>query len=242
MGRTGRTMFGAEGAESCVSAARDAAAPVPEKEGVALSGPGGSLRRANAATFVCADGYRQVFPLRWLLERGAVLADEVGGQRSGSMVGAANQLWMAGVPAKLFMRDVVSISFDLLEEEPEPPSFETDEMAFQNRPHVSVGPLDEPWSARGFATYAVDEPVQVGGYAYDYDRQICRVEVSFDGGDTWAACFLPPAPRCTARRWAYTFVPARPGRYALLARSVNEDGQASPIPASWEFDVCEPGR
>ena len=59
--------------------------------------------------------------LAWALEHGAVVASRVYGDLISEVMGASNQLWLAGVPAKYFIRDIVSIDFLQLDEPPAPP-------------------------------------------------------------------------------------------------------------------------
>ena len=48
----------------------------------------------------------QSFPLDFLLERGAIVANRVNGEDIMSVMGATNQLWVPGLPAKYFVRDI----------------------------------------------------------------------------------------------------------------------------------------
>ena len=66
----------------------------------------------NTVTFVGADGMEQSFPLDFLLERGAIVANRVNGEDIMSVMGATNQLWVPGLPAKYFVRDIRDSTFD----------------------------------------------------------------------------------------------------------------------------------
>ena len=87
----------AEGAESAESVEGAAVVGEPEK--------------CNTVTFVGADGMEQSFPLDFLLERGAIVANRVNGEDIMSVMGATNQLWVPGLPAKYFVRDIREIRF-----------------------------------------------------------------------------------------------------------------------------------
>lgn len=96
---------------------------------------------ANTAVVTAADGVVREFPCDLLLERKAILVEQVGGEAIGGVMGGANQLWIPGLPAKYFVRDVVSIR---LEERDWPPhidleGFVDDGNQYLNRPNVSVG-------------------------------------------------------------------------------------------------------
>lgn len=193
---------------------------------------------ARAVTFTSRDGYRETFPLDWLVERGAVIATKVGGAPLSESVGAVNQLWIPSAPARLFIRDIVSIDFSEVDVPPEIPSFETESMMFANRPNVGILGPEPVGGIIGVKPPHPGEPIRFEGYAHDYDRSIDRVEFSLDGGETWTVYDTSTA---TSDRWVYwTFVytPEAPGHYLLTVRSVNEDGDVSPIPATYEFDVA----
>jgi len=77
--------------------------------------------------------------------------------------------------------------------------------------------------------------VVLSGRAWSGRGPVTRVEVSTDGGGTWADAELAPADpahpfawrsfRCT---WA-----ARPGRIELLARATDETGETQPVEQRW---------
>lgn len=85
----------------------------------------------------------------------------------------------------------------------------------------------------------VGRPVTLTGYATDFDRAIAAVQFSLDGGRTWTTYETPGTSSERNLSWRFSYTPRRAGRYRMLIRSVNEDGVASPTPASVEF-VAEP--
>lgn len=87
--------------------------------------------------------------------------------------------------------------------------------------------------------YKVGKDVHFEGYADDFDKAIRAIQFSLDRGRSWTTY---PTEQAKAGRWVYwrfAFAPSSPGRYLLHVRSVNEDGTASPISASLEFEVAE---
>jgi DMSO/TMAO reductase YedYZ molybdopterin-dependent catalytic subunit len=72
--------------------------------------------------------------------------------------------------------------------------------------------------------------VTVMGAAWTGGAPIERVEVSGDGGQTWhAAEILDPHEHGVWRRWQWEWhVPQEPGRYSLMSRAVDLEGQAQP--------------
>lgn len=184
--------------------------------------------RCNTVTFTAEDGHRISLPLQPLIDRGAIVATHVNGEDVFDVMRARNQLWIPGLPAKFFVRDIVDIRFTEEDEPPVIPEFVDDGRDFINRPNVAVK-----------ADYAVHahKPMLLEGWAHDYDKAIASVELSFDDGETWTRCSTAGA---TAERWVwwrFEFSPRTAGRNKVLARAVNEDGKKSPTPAAHFFDV-----
>jgi DMSO/TMAO reductase YedYZ molybdopterin-dependent catalytic subunit len=76
------------------------------------------------------------------------------------------------------------------------------------------------------ATVKAGSRVSVGGIAWDGGYGIRVVEVSTDGGKTWAEATLgPDAGKYALRTWTYQFVPQR-GRTKVMARATNVIGQS----------------
>jgi DMSO/TMAO reductase YedYZ molybdopterin-dependent catalytic subunit len=80
-------------------------------------------------------------------------------------------------------------------------------------------------------------PCRLDGRAWSGYAQLTGVEVSTDGGATWAAATLePPAPGggpdLAWRRWWYDW-PAAPGRYTLSARATDASGRGQPVEQPW---------
>ena len=93
--------------------------------------------KCNTVTFVGADGMEQSFPLDFLLERGAIVANRVNGEDIMSVMGATNQLWVPGLPAKYFVRDIREIRFTNEEVPPVIGPFVDDGHDYTNRPNVA---------------------------------------------------------------------------------------------------------
>ncbi len=74
----------------------------------------------------------------------------------------------------------------------------------------------------------------VHGRAWSGWAPVSRVEVSADGGATWADAVLgPPVDRHAWRGWRWVWPAAEPGEYELLARATDEAGNTQPIDAPW---------
>ncbi|MFI6991192.1 sulfite oxidase [Nonomuraea wenchangensis] len=98
-------------------------------------------------------------------------------------------------------------------------------------PDVTTQPVKSafelPWNAR-LAISGV--PLVLHGRSWSGQGRITRVEVSFDGGDTWRAAELHGSHLVSAwSQWHVTWAPRRPGRYVLMARATDETGATQPL-------------
>ena len=74
------------------------------------------------------------------------------------------------------------------------------------------------------------------GRAWSGRAPVTRVEVSTDGGATWADA--PSSRRRTPRPWAWRALDVRagrpqPGAYELLARATDATGDTQPVEPPW---------
>jgi sulfite dehydrogenase len=68
-------------------------------------------------------------------------------------------------------------------------------------------------------------PAEMEGIAFDSGQGIRRVEVSMDGGTTWADARLDPElGKYSWRRWRASWTPRNRGPYRLMARATNAAG------------------
>jgi DMSO/TMAO reductase YedYZ molybdopterin-dependent catalytic subunit len=73
------------------------------------------------------------------------------------------------------------------------------------------------------------------GRAWSGHAPIAAVEVSVDGGATWAAAELGPGPsRWAWSAWRYAWV-AEPGEHELCCRARDEAGNEQPLTSSWNL-------
>jgi DMSO/TMAO reductase YedYZ molybdopterin-dependent catalytic subunit len=74
----------------------------------------------------------------------------------------------------------------------------------------------------------------VAGFAWSGHTPVAGVEISVDGGREWRMAPLVPAPDAFAwRRFRFAWTPEAPGPAQLLARAIDEAGQAQPLEAPW---------
>jgi sulfane dehydrogenase subunit SoxC len=79
-------------------------------------------------------------------------------------------------------------------------------------------------------------PCQIEGRAWSGWGRIDQVEVSVDGGHSWAAAILgdPPSPYAWTPWW-YQWNPAEPGDYELCCRARDSHGNEQPAEPSWNL-------
>lgn len=189
---------------------------------------GADAQKCNTVTFTATDGTVVAFPLDFLIERGAIIADKINGENIADVMGCSNQLWIPGFPAKYFIRDIAKIDFTWEDEVPPLPDFTDDGHDYTNRPNVSCK-----------ADYVghVGEPMLFEGWADDYDKRIIAVEFSLDDGAHWTRHDTAGTDAVRWVWWTFEWTPEEEGDFHMMVRSVNEDGKASPIAASHRFQV-----
>lgn len=71
------------------------------------------------------------------------------------------------------------------------------------------------------------QDVEIQGVAFDGGKGIAKVEVSTDGGATWADAKLDPSDlgNYSWRRWRYAWKPAAAGQARVMARATNAAGE-----------------
>ena len=185
---------------------------------------------ANTVTYTATDGTVVSFPLDFLIERGAIIADKINGENIADVMGCSNQLWIPGFPAKYFIRDIAKIDFTHEDEVPPLPDFTDDGHDYTNRPNVSCK-----------AEYVgrVGEPMLFEGWADDYDKRIIAVEFSLDGGTSWTRHDTAGTDAVRWVWWTFEWTPEEEGMFQMMVRAVNEDGKVSPIAAVHNFQVLE---
>lgn len=88
----------------------------------------------NAITFTSADGYAVTLPYNYVMQRFSIIVSQVNGEDAAEAIGCSNQLWLGSIAARAFVRDVVSIEFSVLDEEPAVPSTPKN----VNQPNIGV--------------------------------------------------------------------------------------------------------
>ena len=79
---------------------------------------------------------------------------------------------------------------------------------------------------------------EITGRAWSGYPPIVRVEISVDGGATWADTTLGAEPTAYAwRAWQWTWVPDRDGVYELCVRATDVTGNTQPVEPCWNLQA-----
>lgn len=176
----------------------------------------------NTVTVIGSDGYRSSMPLRYALEKRAMVVYRINNEA----IPSGTQLWVPGTVAKYFVRDIVDIE---LTAEAKTPEIEQRDEALR----AEVAIMN---NVEGKA-FSLGEVITFEGYADDCGDAIASLEFSLDGGETWTSYATEEA---NADRWVYwnfAYTPTLPGTYKLSVRAKTQNGNVSPLAANVVFSV-----
>ncbi len=166
---------------------------------------------------LCADDYEESFPLAVAMDPDTLVVTEL----NGAPLDADH-----GFPCRLIVPNIYGMKNVKWLERIE--AVDTDILGFWETRGWSDEAVCQIWGRIDFPRQG-DEvaagPLVAAGMAAAGDRGIYRVEVSLDGGTTWAAATLEPSLNepFTWVRWAFPF-DARPGEQTLTIRAIDGDG------------------
>ncbi len=180
----------------------------------------------NTIAITSADGYTAKLPLKYVLEKEAMIAYQVGGKA----IPSGAQLWVPETVAKYFTRNVVDI--ELLAEAEIP---EIEQRAEELRAEVVINNAVEG------ATFNAGEAITFEGYADDCGDAIKALEFTLDGGETWTAFETKGATADRWVAWSFTTAVAQAGNYQLGVRAVTKSGNVTPLAANVAFTVVGSG-
>jgi hypothetical protein len=77
--------------------------------------------------------------------------------------------------------------------------------------------------------------LEVRGFAWAGEHAVKRVELSFDGGKSWAnaSSLKPPADKYAWNRWSHNWTPAKAGMSEIWARATDDAGNVQPAVSPW---------
>jgi DMSO/TMAO reductase YedYZ molybdopterin-dependent catalytic subunit len=113
---------------------------------------------------------------------------------------------------------------------------QTEYFVYGATPEDPVKPMLTAMGVRCIITYPLDEdsPLErathaIRGLAWSGMGRIATVEVSVDGGESWAQAHIEePRERWLWVRWSYLWTANQPGRQRILARATDEQGRVQP--------------
>lgn len=181
----------------------------------------------NTMTAYGADGYGQPLPLRYALEKNALLVYNVNGEELSSAEGASVQLWMPETVASYFTRNIVDIELTVQDEEP---AVQGVDPCYRNKINIMN-------RSDGCVLPAGDE-ITFEGVADDLGSPIEAVEFSFDNGRTWTTCETTGATADKWVNWQFTTSFDEVGDYRMTVRAKTADGMVSPLEATLLFEVA----
>jgi hypothetical protein len=183
-----------------------------------LLGRAGVRTDATALVFRSVDGYRETMALAKALDPNTLLAYELDQQPLPVKHGFPLRVLGAGTygmknPKWLTQIDVVARS---------EPGFWEQQGWNPDAPVQTMARIDTPQDGA-----TLSAPTDIGGVAFAADRGIQRVEVSTDGGSSWAAAeLLPSLGPSTWVFWRLVWQATGSGTATLMARAVDGTGQA----------------
>lgn len=181
----------------------------------------------NTITAYGADGFGQPLPLRYALEKNAMLVYQVNGQELKSVEeGSSLQLWMPETVARYFTRNITDI--ELTREESVPEVQQVDP-CYRNKINIM--------NYADGCLFAVGDEITFEGVADDLGSPIAAIEFSFDGGRTWTVCDTEGATADKWVNWQFTTSFAEAGDYEMTVRAKTADGTVSPLAATLLFSV-----
>lgn len=162
----------------------------------------------NTITAYGADGFGQPLPLRYALEKNALLAYQVNGQELEAATGSSLQLWMPETVARYFTRDIVNI--ELTQEDAEPDVQQVDP-CYRNKINIM--------NYADGCTFVAGDEITFEGVADDLGSPIEAIEFSFDGGATWTSCATEGATADKWVNWQFSTSFEDAGDYRMTVRA-----------------------
>ena len=205
----------------------------------------------NTVTAYGADGFGQPLPLRYALEKNALLVYQVNGQELEAATGSSLQLWMPETVARYFTRDIVNI--ELTQEDAEPDVQQVDP-CYRNKINIMNYSVDvvrhRRRHGRQVGELAVHHVVRgKGRLPHDRARENRRRHGVPACGDSAVRSGLNPSQHATSsqpktpvremRAGVFTLRPA-PSRASMRANGSTQCVKRTSALTRWNPDVSNP--
>ncbi len=177
--------------------------------------------------------FEKALPLEKALDPDTILAWAQNGEYLWHVHGAPVRLIVPGWSGNWWVKWVEEL--EVMRTMPKP-FYQTEYFVYGESPQDPNRPPLTAMGVRNIITEPLDEdsPLPRGshmirGRAWSGMGAIDRVEVSVDGGRTWADAHLEePRERWLWRRWSYLWEVDRPGEYRIMARATDAAGRVQP--------------
>ena len=146
---------------------------------------------------------------------GAYLVLSIGGEPIQWGHGYPTVMWVGGIPAPDYRREVRKITVTT---EEVAPTIET-KLAGYNGCFMDAG-----ISLAEGQILPVGEPFTFEGYANSIGHAITKLELSFDKGETWVGTDIENADPTRWVWWSYEWTPAKTGSYTIAVRATDSTG------------------
>ncbi len=194
--------------------------------------------KADCATvlFHAADGFFETFPLSKANERTTLVAYEMNGEPIPSHHGFPMRMIVPGIYGERMAKWVTRLEF-IQKDDPrlkinrhgiEGVGFYTEQGWGPNIFVPTTSRIDAPAHGGNFdQPFRVGQPVEFRGMAFGGDKGISAVEVSTDGGQTYAPADIhEPGTLISWSLWRYVWTPTAPAEeIRVFVRAVNGRGE-----------------
>ena len=192
---------------------------------------------SGAVLFHAADGFFETFPLSKANEMTTLVAWEMNGEPLPPRHGFPMRMIVPGIYGERNPKWITRLEF-LAKDDPrlkinrhgiEGVGFYTEQGWGPNIFVPTTSRIDAPLVGGGWFAepFKVGQKVEFRGMAYGGDKGISQVEVSTDGGQTYAAADIhQPGTKISWSLWRYEWTPTQPAdEVRVFVRAVNGEGE-----------------
>lgn len=178
-----------------------------------------------------ADGFTDTFSIDKALEPTTLVVYEINGEPLSRIHGFPVRVIVPGLFGEKSVKWVTGIEVvtsdvkGFYEQQGWGPSFEIPTRSDFFSPAMNRGnrSFREP--------FALDQPATLRGRAFGGDRDISKVEISFDDGESWqeVTTFDYRGTNLTWKFWSHRWTPRQPGEFILAVRAYDGAGVLQPV-------------
>ena len=191
-----------------------------------LNKAGGVAPGATALFPSDSGGYSYPTTIEYLSGHAAYLVYEINGHRLSTVHGYPLQLWVDGMGAQAFVKQLseIRVSSEPVERMQLYRGWKKENGEWFNKPNLAI------FRTKDGQLVPAGKPFRFEGYADGFDQAISAIEVSMDRGKTWSRLDTPDTKTDKWLYWYFTFVPPRPDAYVISLRAITEKGLVSDRP------------